>query len=339
MSWTGYTPAFDIYAKQAGIPLPKAIDELGATIQRGVAEGSLLINEAIGHLAERTWNTMGRPSYRVAPALADALADTDLDLDATFIRFPHPVFGIELPASFDLRNRGGHRLEGLLVSAVREETTQAGRAIGIDAPDGAGDWRFIVLQTWRDEDGAPVVFTLSLKPGDRVGARIREIEANADFSEAYVKRGHDGTITGEDALRRIIALALGSALFAVGANARLVRPVGRPPEARKKRQGRRADRRPPEPRRWVLGADISLPGRADRPAGAGADTDDEDAPGRSLRWSHVRQGHLRLTPTGPRSDRRYVLRYIAPTIVRPDLPLAPRATRHAMDVPPTEGTP
>jgi hypothetical protein len=130
----------------------------------------------------------------------------------------------------------------------------------------------------------------------------------------------------------MVSLVLGSAMFAVAANSRFVRRVE---THGKKRTGRRAGNRPPEPRRWTLGADILLPrGRA----AGGEESDDASDEDRSLRFGHIRQGHLRFTPCGPREDRSYVLRYIAPTIVRADLPLAPMATRHAMDLPERSGT-
>jgi hypothetical protein len=54
--------------------------------------------------------------------------------------------------------------------------------------------------------------------------------------------------------------------------------------------------------------------------------------GRHLERGHIRSGHLHWYATGPRKPgpgeiNDYVLKWVAPTIVRPDLPLAPVKSR------------
>jgi hypothetical protein len=317
--WTEYTPSFDYVARKEGIPLPEAIALVGDAVKHGIENGSLAFNEAFSFSCEERWNRLGRPSYRVALPLAEALTRTDLDLKGSFLRFPHAAFALELPSSFVLRNQSGGRLSGLLVSGANDFVLAPGaRGIRVEAPDGEGTWRFIVMQLWEGEF-EPVSCILTLAPTDSVGEKLRA---------ALNAKSHDASITDEKTTQQLVALAMGAALFAVGSN-KFVRPVGTGLPS--KRRGRRAGNRPPEPRRWTLGADIQLPrGGAVRSA---TDETSEPGEGRELQWAHIRQGHLRLTPSGPREDRSYVLRYIAPTVVRADLPLAPRATRHAMGPP------
>lgn len=314
--WSEYIPLSDYYAREVGVPLREAVQTVGKVIEEGVRTGKLQTFEMVSYLAERNWTELGRPSYRVSTALAEALVETDLDIQAKHIRFPHSVFGIEIPRGFTLLNAQGRRLLGLLVTATRLSPTgdQAGAyVLGIEAPDGEGPWGFTVCQTWEGEEETPATFRVRLDPDDVVGERLKEMTT----------KRVDDAVTVPESRARLVALALGAALFAVGANSKFVRPI----QAGGKRQGRKAHNRPPEPRRWSLGADIVLPRRG-KPAGP---TEPTEGSGRSLQWAHVRQGHLRLVPTGPRSERTYVLRYIAPTVVRPDLPLAPRATRHLLD--------
>jgi len=322
-NWTDYVASFDVVARREGIPLPQALRLVETVVYRGVADNQLPFCDAFSFSVEKAWHEMGRPSYRVALPLAEALADTDLDVDGAFLRFPHAAFALELPKSFCLRNKAGHRLSGLLVGAVRDVVLPGGSnntsqyGVKVEAPDGEGTWRLTVMQAWEGED--TVVCLLTLSPGITVEAVLRD---------AVASLGHDASITDAATTRKFIALALGAALFAVGSN-RFVHPVG---SGLPKRRGRKAANRAPEPRRWSLGADIQLPrGRSVATTSHDAGGASED--GRELRFSHIRQGHLRLTPTGPREDRSFVLRYIAPTLVRPDLPLAQRATRHAMAEP------
>lgn len=331
--WTGYIPGFDRAARMTGLPLPGAIRRYTQFVQDGIASGRLAANDSMTLAGELAWHRLGRPSYRVAAPLAHALTRTRLDIDAAFIRFPHAAWGIELPLGVDIRNLAGNRLEGLLVSAMREtDLAPATLRLRAIAPDGKGTWRLLVCQRWAHEDDT-VSFALTLWPGVTVSERIAEVTGAGGASKCRTPQKHDVTITSDDTLGQIVSLVVGAAMFAVSANQRFVRPVTRHGR-RGRRRGRKARNRPPEPRRWTLGADIVLPGGGSSPGHTGGVAGgDGGGGGRCLRFAHIRQGHLRMTPTGPRDDRRYVLRYIAPTVVRPDLPLAPRATRHRLDDP------
>lgn len=320
--WTQFNTSFDRLARETGISLNEAHASMLEGVRSGLLEQRMTVSDLLAHLLETGWARLGRPSYRVARPLAEALLSTDLDVEAQYIRLPHKVFAVELPVGFDaIRNREGHKLESLLVGATRMPDLGRGpdgiKASGlkIELPDGGPDrFQFLVIQRWEQEKVA-TTFTLSLDRTDTIESRIRCLVNSP---------GHDPTVTDEEMGRRVIGLALGAALFAVGANSRFVRPV----TPGTKRNGRRAHQcRAPEARRWTLGADIQLP----RGRSVSSSSEPSDGEGRELKFAHLRQGHLRLTPVGPVADRRYVLKYIAPTVVRPDLPLAPMATRHAMD--------
>jgi hypothetical protein len=124
--------------------------------------------------------------------------------------------------------------------------------------------------------------------------------------------------------REVLALVVGAAMFAVSANSGLVKRVERASGSKNKKRKRKVFA--PRPNTWTLGADIQLPGgRSESSPG------ESDGPSGELRFSHIRQGHLRMQRVGPRADPSYVLKYIGPTVVRPDLPLAERATRHRLD--------
>jgi hypothetical protein len=341
--WTTYTPNFDKLAKLNNISIGAALELTARHIMGGLGTNTYEINSAIALAGEIAWHNSGRPSYRVSTQLAETLAETRLDIDAAHLRFPHAAFALEFPPGFDIRDNKGRRLNGLLVSAVREtrvpteeqqELVDAGwaadKAVNIkaEAPDGVGYWRLNVAQDWEgDHHEVNMMLTMC------AGTTVADVMANAltprgdlprgytDLTEALP--GHDGNITSDHVLRRILSLALGAALFAVSANSRFTRRV----VSRSRRRPR--PNRPPEPRRWSLGADIQLP--RGRTVSAPGDPLTESEEGQGLTFSHIRQGHLRLTPCGPGDDRRYNLRYIFPTRVRPDLPLPPQATRHRIN--------
>lgn len=344
--WTGFTPSFDRVARMLGIPLSAAVDRMTESTCKGVGRGTLLGNEAISLVIERGWHDLGRPSYRLTPELGHALMRTRLDFEAKFVRFPHAAFALEIPPQIDVRGARGGRLRGLLVGGVRDRGihngVQPGHSFRLEAPDGKDEWKFMVLQDWELEE-TTCIMLLTLGPDTVIAERLErvlsetvpdagtaplQVEAHRKARREYGGdfSGLDGSITNDTAMETIISLAIGSAMFAVSANARWARPI---PPSKKKVSARKQRNRAPEPKRWLLGADIVLPGSC--PVGeAGGDEDDDK---RSLTWAHLRQGHLRMTRCGPVDDRCYELKYVSPTIVRPDLPLAPKATRHLMPQP------
>jgi hypothetical protein len=71
----------------------------------------------------------------------------------------------------------------------------------------------------------------------------------------------------------------------------------------------------------TIGREIELP----EPIVRYIDEQDQSGGGKSweMKWSHVRSGHMRHQPFGPRIEGKHKLIFIAPMLVRADLPTSP----------------
>lgn len=303
--------------------------------------------------AELAWHEDHRPCYQLAPSLSGALQGTSLNMLTEHVRFPHRSFALELPlGTGGIMDPGtGKRLLAVLVSAVwagevlrtsRQEwnVVKGGTPVFAQAPDGKNDFRLCLVQRWEGEDDTdPPWFLTTFKIGENVG-EVASWGIKAPFRDlgpgGTPRRTVSYTTPSRETLNRIVRLSIGAALFAVGANSMFLQEV--PEERRRRRRRERQERRGravnPEDfkeRRWALGANIRLPGPGVRLEGE----TEELREARGLRWSHLRQGHLRWVRCGPRSDWHYELRYIAPTVVKPELgfPEGYRARGHTLDQP------
>lgn len=100
--------------------------------------------------------------------------------------------------------------------------------------------------------------------------------------------------------------AIAAAAFSCTSDTRFKQRVGS-----QRKKGKRSSS---DPRKeWV----IRLPRIARNSGGSKGDGETST----KLKFAHPRQGHMRWTPLGPKGDKRYELRYVRPTIVRPDLPM------------------
>lgn len=289
--------------------------------QYGTSVGGAARIALTAGLLERHWVDTGRPSYRVSPTLGAALVNTGLKFSVAFLRLPHAVFSVEIPDGVDLFESGGDgwRLESILIGAKNPEgllVRQDGMfsrmaSVPWTAPTGEGGVLLSVVMRYKG--GGRGVFAHKFPEGVSIEESLRHVSEIRSWPTAR-----------ETHRREVLALVVGAAMFAVSANSGLVKRVERASGSKNKKRKRKVFA--PRPKTWTLGADIQLPGgRSESSLG------ESDGPSGELRFSHIRQGHLRMQRVGPRADPSYVLKYIGPTVVRPDLPLAERATRHRLD--------
>lgn len=242
---------------------------------------------------EKLWLSKGSPAYRISPALQAALLKTSLDLPCSAIRLPHREFSIELgtPIGIEINSERRFVTAAMFVSTVCIDLESA---LLVVTQDSRGRRHTAVVSLHKDDPVSNWIVDKRLLPGpNRLDRR---------------------------SLKTCLSIAIGASLFAVAANGRYVKPV-RTNTRKRRKQGK------PTQRKWTLGADIRLPGcQAHRGLSITHQTQ-----GGALTFAHLRQGHLRMTALGPAHDRRYELRFVSPTIVRPDLPMTPKATRHYAD--------
>lgn len=317
--YTPYKTTFDCARRVLGVSKKEAVAAILETIHYGTA-GSCAANELAVLAGETAWDSMGRPSYRIAPHLVQGLMRTSLDIEARYLRFPHSVFSIEIPNSIHIRNNDEERLESLLICSLAPASSehQTREQFVLDCvpipPNGTDPIRLIFVEFWEDSDKKGVAnLTISLEPGHVISERLKTV---------FTRPGHDSTIVSDTTLSQMVSLGLGAALFAVGSG-RFVKWVG---SANKNRQGKRNNKKKSD-KIWMLGTDIRLPGTKSK----SSDSHPGEPTGRHLKWAHLVQGHLKMQPRGPANDRSYSLIYIAPTVARPDLEFPPQATRHVID--------
>lgn len=332
---TSFDRCFQLYSA-LGRPRAEARESLVQAFYNDAAERR--DSFPLAHLCvELAFSDDFRPSYQISGPLCSALQETRLDLDPSLVHFPHRSFALELPLEGEgvIRDPAtGRRLLAALVGSFAVLRPRARRRDGVREsvvcrlPE-EGPWSSLIVQRWEGEDRIdPPAFISSYRPGATIASSVEDALL-APHRESPNTRSDGGVRADQDTLRKVVRLAIGSALFAVAANSQFTKPV-REPRARKRRREREQFRgREPavgdeEVRRWRLGASIQLPGKARSSSAPEADSS------RGLTFAHVRQGHLRLQRLGREGDYKYVMKYIRPTIVRPDLafPVGYQASKH-----------
>ena len=204
----------------------------------------------------------------------------------------------------------------------------------VDPSDAIGDsWKLLVVQSWSGEERKDnPFFVVTIDKNKPLSESISAAAFKDRSGEWFYGIGRSRTELNP--LLRMAKLVIGSALFSVGANHKFLHRIPERRGAAKRRARAKKKRRPvgyedKDRRVWSMGPSIKLPNR-----GGGGGSSSKSDSGR-LKWAHMRQGHLRLQRVGPRGKGKYSLRYIPPTVVRPDLgfPEGYKATRHDMDRP------
>jgi len=292
------------------------------------------------HEAEYTWYSTGRPTYKIFPAMVDALSHTSIDVECEHINLPFPSFCIELPAGNRLgeaHGEGGY--DGLLVTMsdiVNYEGIVGGRGLKLTVLatrrsrekdyDAAGGYKnfnrmcaahgTFPLMNQHSMLGLPI-FDQQMT--------VKELLVKYDEQMAEHEKGFGSRM----ARRQLLSLVIATILIATSDDKRLIKPEARGLKHRLKAERARKKGDTSAGREdigFLVGADIKLPKdltkAINQPAGG---------EGRSLNYGHVRSGHLRVQPYGKKGDEKsYKVIFVAPTLVRPDLPLKPKLTDRAI---------
>jgi hypothetical protein len=291
------------------------------------------------HEAEYTWYSTGRPTFKIFPGMVDALAHTSIEVECEHIHLPFPSFRIELPVSNRLGEAHGEPgYDGLLV------TTDD--IVKFDALEGGQGVKLCVFASRRGREKH--YEPLSLKLYNRICAAhgtlplmnhhsllgLPIISEQMTVKELLVKYDeqmtqHEESFGSRMARRNLLGLVIATILIATSDDKRLIKPEERGLKHRLKAQRarKRGDKSAGrEDIGFCVGADIKLPKELSKainqPAGG---------EGRSLNYGHIRSGHLRVQPYGKKGeDKRYKVIFLAPALVRPDLPMKPKLTDRAI---------
>lgn len=260
------------------------------------------------NVAEEACVRAGRPYYKVWPSILEALCHTEMRIDGEFFRLPYPGMEIRLPAD------GNPVAPATAVIAARED--------GRYWADGR-EWSLVI------------VFTDGPRSDDWTNNWIADIPIRPGLSleDALDQTALQRQCPQPELARRIMRIAVGVAFFGMDRHEVILPEVPRrivdaSLRARMTGNQRELDQATQEAREaleaarrdrvfgWKVGSEIDLPTatirHGDSIAGAGE--------GQRLTAGHVRRGHMRMQPHGPKRAERKLI-FVPPTVVRSDLPL------------------
>lgn len=288
-----------------------------------IAEGDLryVRNEA-------EWYRLRRPTFRVYPAMGVALGSTRLEVPEEELKLPFRVFAVSFPPSTFFVDpslilplpgaaqalRGSPYLRAVLVSEViveRESLTFRAIEMLIDIADD---------DPKANHEGR---LQLILPHGVTVAESVEYWENRDTFQESYTP------ILSER--RRLAATIAGVIFLAISKDRRYVetattRVVGSDyclcgSGLKFKKCCRRTKSDKGAPLGFAVGRGIDLPYRSSTA------TTVHVGDGRELEYGHIRSGHMRWQPKKDEAGEWVrELIFVAPTVVRPDLPLKPELT-------------
>ncbi len=284
--------------------------------------------------AEIAWHRFGRPYYKVWPDMAEALRRTKLDFSPEFLRAPYESLSVMLPVSF---GAGACCLVKLIHNPENgaEQTLATLRSIDSRHPlrkqleaelelAKSEDAHFgpvitTVSIAWRDADGIRVSATFPIRERETVESSLKRFYEHPDADEGIIDpilylKNREG----------LIRIAVAVCMFGVDRH-ELVAPdvdreviAARFPAGRSKASKALAvaavARELAKSTGWRVGSEIDLPRpvveRGEVHRGAGAERE----------FGHYRSGHMRMQPCGEGGKDRKLI-FVAPTLVRPDLPI------------------
>jgi hypothetical protein len=287
--------------------------------------------------AEAEWIKNGSPYYKVWPEMADALSNISIEIDAKRLVLPFNTYSIRLPKTECFRETPTspavcsmlvHK-EDYLLDLAKEFGMKALSAFlqTEAAPKDDRDYSLMIhyqFDTEKDCDWMGWYFRMGIKEGELLS---EQFDVFWDESAQYLI----GYNPSKEFTERLLKLAISVAFFGVH-NHEVIAPdipnryIERYHRATAKRDTVEAKKLLDRAKKmghfgWKIGSEISLP----QPIVRHINDRGSTGQGNELTFGHLRSGHMRLQQVGKRDDPSYELIFIAPTVVRPDLPI--RSTR------------
>lgn len=260
-------------------------------------------------LSESEYYRRGQVYYKVYPDMAKQLAFTDLKIPCEFFKMPQSCFEMRLDKESNLV-RGG------ATSCLVWECSSVVREM-------MGDESSYLSIVWHDSTdmknncyASDSVSYFQLQKGEIIDDRIKKASSSA------------GNRMSQYNARILFRLAVAVSFFGSNRHELICPDIPRRYRVKHEAARNRGDtKRMLEIERkssgFVVGREIDLPA----PIGEHDATNrDEVDQARELKHGHVRRGHMRMQPCGLRSQDRKLM-FIAPTVIRPDLPLMTKGYR------------
>lgn len=271
------------------------------------------------YLAEGAFYAAGKTYFKVWPNIAEALCHTEMRIPCKNLRLPVGCFEMCFPYG----QSPCFPFESALVTMI---------------PVASGKRKLVVITMTNQKE-----FQTKWDGGNYGGGSI--LLDDDVLLEDRLAEWLDVVGEHREAARRLIRVAVGVTFFGQDRHEMVLPDLPRRVIERYQRERRQpnaveAAREIQEARQqgmtgFKIGSEIELPRALRRQEGESGDEARERI-GRELTAGHIRRGHLRLQPCGPKHQDRQ-LTFIEPTVVRPDLPLQ---TTHGYRVrPPDDWTP
>ncbi|HUY31386.1 MAG TPA: hypothetical protein VMV69_01290 [Pirellulales bacterium] len=253
--------------------------------------------------SELNWYTIGRPYYKLWPAVIPLLAGVGIDVPVEYLRAPFASFLVRFPVHENpLRISDQHALKAVLVNDGLNDSGKRRIFLWLDV----GEFDFA---------GMPVLTYCQL-----------DCQPGMGIEEAFNRLPHQkvaGLVVPRELQERCLRVVVSVCFLATGAD-RLIDP-----EVLSKDLARYLDARERQPdaaermvekarRRGKLGWNV---GQHERVLHLGRPEKHEAGDGEvrgSLHYQHQRRAHFRLLPTGK-------VTFVRQATVRPDLPAPERA--------------
>lgn len=277
--------------------------------------------------AEHEWYKFGNPYYKIYPAMLGQLMRVNIDIAGCYLHLPFPTIEVRLPKTDPLREHpDAPAVCALLIHGDGGLMNDFAARPGAP-PMRKRDWSLIIhyqLETDEDKDWFGWYFNLGI---DKTKLISDQFEETWPLSTKY----EDGYEPGREFVQGLVKMAVAICFFGLHAH-EMVCPdipqkfIERWHKAKRDKDKSEAEKILDKAKRlgmfgWKVGSEIDLPAPIVRHF---ASEDAADGKRGELTAGHVRSGHLRLQPYGPKDkpeEKRHELIFVAPTIVRPDLPL------------------
>ncbi len=273
--------------------------------------------------SERLYLDYGRPYYKIWPGIAYAMTRTELKVDPFFLHFPYPSFQIQFPKDNSLPLFNYYK--ALIVQGFKKEDFHL-FAIQKDLEKLTHHKVTKILYMFWESNKYPnsdrYDYTyLPLRDGESIEKAVNYLDMGDNWVTG--KRYSTPIYQEFDDFKDLIKIVLCTIFFAIGEHEMVLpdvktkiidkRYLGRG-KAKLKIAQQKIERPILKCKGWRVGSEIDLP----RPVILRSEK--ESAETRELSHGHIRSGHLRMQPCGPKHEDRKVV-WIAPTVIRPDLPL------------------
>jgi hypothetical protein len=293
--------------------------------------------------SESAWHDALEPEYKAWPAAIAALAATKIEIGCEHFRLPFSAIAIRLPHDF-VQEPGGPVIHSVFATVLRN--LPEGGSVATTSWDAAAPPRarpiemtwmnlgervpavFSVMLKWKElrgpfEDDSFFLASIGLVPGETIDDRLKKVEARS--AEVLSK----GTVyvPSLKLMREMFSLAIGVSFMATGRMKKEKPIVAKDKKPRAERRRFEKEHDGESQPTFSVGRDLILPREEGvaSPKEAG-ETGPGEGEGRQLKYGHMRCGHLRFQPYGPRTAPTYDLIFLSPTLVRSDLPIKPKST-------------